>query len=311
MLVAMRSRPNATIFLWAVVGTCLIAFAAKSVLCRLAVRGEGMAPGAFTAVRLAAGAVALSLWSLVSPSRPRPLGIEAAERRDAWRRGVLLFAYAAPFSFAYAALDTGTGALVLFGSVQVTMLAGAVVRGERTSLRVWIGALAATAGLVLLGAPGVHAPPVAEAFLMAVAGVGWGLYSIAARRAPLDAVAFTGMAFRRAALLAVPLALLAGGTRQGDVSGSGIGLAIASGAAASACGYVAWQRLAPRLGAARAAIVQLSVPFVTAALGAIVLGETFTRRHLLAGALTAAGLVLGVRPAPSGPIVQPYGERQS
>jgi drug/metabolite transporter (DMT)-like permease len=190
------------------------------------------------------------------------------------------------------------------------MLAAAVARGERTPLRVWIGALAATAGVVLLVGPSVHAPPVAEACLMTIAGVGWGLYSIAARTAPPDAVAFTGMAFRRAALLAAPLTLLLGGARPGAVSGSGVVLAIASGAVASACGYVTWQRLAPRLGAARAAIVQLAVPFVTAGLGVVALGETFTLRHLLAGALTASGLVLGVRPASSRPVVQPYGERQ-
>lgn len=257
----------------------MVAFAANSVLNRWAVGPGHIGAMEFAMVRLLAGAVmlaALVRWqrgALVWPGRRGRLP------------GVLgLAAYLMGFSLAYRGLDAGTGALVLFGMVQITMFAGALWSRERIPPRRWAGAGLALAGLVLIAAPGGGAMALAPLGLMAVAGIGWGIYSLAGRGAS-DPLVATAWNFLLALPLVLPLGLLAGVARP---DGVGVGLAVLSGAVTSGLGYALWYAILPGLGAARAAVAQLSVPVLAALGGALLLAELPGPRFWL-----AAGLVLG------------------
>ena len=201
-----------------------------------------------------------------------------------------LSAYLLGFSLAYRGLDAGTGALVLFGTVQVTMFSGALLAREQVPGRRWAGAGLALAGLALIAAPGVSGlVPLA---LMAVAGLGWGIYSLAGRGA-IDPLAATGWNF----LLSVPLVLpigLASGLAPPDATG--VALAVVSGAVTSGLGYALWYQVLPRLGAARAAVAQLSVPVIAALGGAVLLAEAPGLRFWLASLLVLGGVALASLP---------------
>ena len=263
----------------------MIAFAANSVLCRLALSETGMDPAAFTLVRIASGAVVLAAISAVA-GRGRAIG-------GSWRASLALFGYAAAFSFAYVSLPVGDGALILFGAVQATMVIDGLVRGERLTPGQWLGLVAAIAGLVALVAPGVSAPPLLGAMLMTVAGIAWGAYSIIGRRAG-DPLAATAGNFLRAVPMALVLAFAAAG---GPLPTLGIGYAILSGAAASGLGYTIWYAALPGLSAAEAASVQLSVPVIAALGGSAFLAEAISLRLALAAAavLGGIGLVIACR----------------
>jgi drug/metabolite transporter (DMT)-like permease len=211
----------------------------------------------------------------------------------AWRPagGLALAAYAAAFSLAYVSLPAGTGALLLFGTVQLTMFAAALRRGERLSPLGAAGVVAAAAGVVVLVLPGVRAPDPAGAALMIAAGVAWGAYSLLGRgnRAP---VLSTAQNFVFAAPLAAAAAALG---PEASWSLRGAALAIASGTLTSGLGYVVWYAALPGLSATRAAVVQLAVPALAAAGGAVTLGERLDERLLLAGALTIGGIAAALR----------------
>ncbi|MBD3223064.1 EamA family transporter, partial [bacterium] len=233
----------------------MLAFAANSLLCRQALREGAIGPVAFTALRLGAGAVAL-------------LVIESARRRrwhvpggGSWTSAAMLAIYAGGFSLAYLGLTAGTGALILFGCVQVTMIVWGIVRGERPDRWQWVGLALAVAGLVYLVSPGLTAPPPTSALLMALAGVAWGVYSLRGGRD--DPIATTAGNFVRTVPLVVIGVVLATGEA---VSTAGVLLAVISGAITSGIGYVLWYGALRDLTATRAAVVQLSVP-VIAALG--------------------------------------------
>jgi len=260
----------------------LVAFAGNSVLCRLAL-GEGAIDAAsFSLVRLASGAAVLLI---VCRGRTGTRGTTS------WTPALVLLLYALPFSYAYDLVTTGAGALLLFGSVQVTMLLAAWRSGERLGRWQWIGVALAAAGLVALVRPGLAAPPPLGAALMAMAGVAWGLYSLEGRQAG-DPVARNAAAF----LYATPLALLAGLVALPwlHVSATGVLLAAASGSVTSGLGYVAWYAALPGLTATRASLVQLLVPVLAAAGGLVALGEPVTRRLVVSAAVVAAGLVLAL-----------------
>ncbi|MGD8395699.1 MAG: DMT family transporter [Candidatus Eiseniibacteriota bacterium] len=271
----------------------MVAFAANSVLCRMALDGGLIDAGSFSALRLATGALML-------------VAIAAATRRGAgrqpgggWVSGLLLALYAVPFSFAYVALDAGTGALVLIGAVQITMITAAVLGGERPRPLVWCGMALAAAGLLVLLAPGLAAPSPVGAALMGVAGLGWGLYSLRGRAAG-DPVARTAAAFVRATPVALGCGLVALGLRGASVahlSARGIALASFSGAVTSGLGYVAWYRVLPQLSTTGAAVVQLSVPVLAAIGGVLFIAEAITPRLAMAASmiLGGIGLVLRVR----------------
>ena len=194
----------------ALTAVTMVAFAANSVLCRLALTQTHVDPAAFTLVRIVSGAAALAAISAVA-GRGRAIG-------GSWRAAFALFAYAAAFSFAYLSLPAGAGALILFGAVQATMVITGLVRGEHLTPGQWFGLAVAIAGLVALVAPGVSAPPFIGAALMAAAGVAWGAYSIMGRRAADPLVATSGN-FLRAVPMALALALAASARESPRPSG--------------------------------------------------------------------------------------------
>lgn len=262
----------------------LVAFAANSILCRLALREGLVDPATFSSVRLTSGAAMLWMLSLASP--------EAATRRPrSWASAVWLAAYALPFAFAYVSLDAGTGALILFASVQVTMLATALWSGERPQAAQWVGLAFALGGLVYLVRPGLAAPPLGAAALMATAGMSWGVYSVRGRGAVFPIVETTRN-FMAAAPLALGVSLATWQTAH--VEWGGVGLAALSGAGASAVGYAIWYAALPALGATRAAIAQLSVPVLAAGGGILLLGESLSPRLALAALAILGGVALAV-----------------
>jgi drug/metabolite transporter (DMT)-like permease len=265
----------------------MLAFAANSLLCRLALQQDRIDPASFGAIRLVAGALVLAC---VMRSRRQP-----AAPGD-WRAAVLLFAYVALFSFAYVSLAAGTGALILFGAVQLTMLGAGLLGGERFTPAGWMGLALALAGLAVLLLPGAAAPSLHGAVLMAGAGVAWGGYSLRGRGAA-DPLAATAASFLRAAPLGILLAL--GFAARAHADARGVGLAVVSGALTSGLGYVVWYAALRRLTAMRAATVQLSVPPIAAFGGVLLLGEALTLRLGLASLAILGGiaLVLGSRSA--------------
>jgi drug/metabolite transporter (DMT)-like permease len=208
-----------------------------------------------------------------------------------WRSAIALFLYAIAFSLAYLSLPAGTGALILFGAVQTTMLATALWSGERPRVAEWIGLAAAVGGLVYLIAPGLTAPPFVGALLMAIAGISWGLYSLWGRRAT-DPLADTTVNFVRALPFAVIFSLAS--LSQVHLSVRGSLIAMASGALASGLGYVAWYAALPQLTTTRAATVQLAVPVIAGAGGVVFLSEAITGRLLMSAALVLGGIALAV-----------------
>jgi len=263
----------------------LFCFAANSVLARLALRDAQIDAASFTAIRLTAGA--LFLWFLLQ-RRTQPA---ASASRGRWTAALLLFLYAAPFSFAYLELSTGTGALILFGAVQLTMIGAGIRAGERPHPREWVGLVVALAGLLYLNLPGLSAPSPLGAALMAVAGIAWGLYSLRGRGAvaPLRQTA-------ESFLLAVPfgLALAAGAWSQAHLSRFGVVCAVTSGALASGGGYAAWYTVLPRLSATRAGTIQLAVPALAAIAGVLLLGEHVSLRLLLSAIAILGGVGIAI-----------------
>ena len=284
-------RPLSRPAVLATTALVMAAFAANSVLARLALATTETGAATFTAVRLGAGALVL-LAVVVLRSRGGP----RASRGGGWGSALALFAYAAAFSFAYLSLPTGTGALLLFGAVQLTMIGWGVAHGEKLGLVRGAGALLAMAGLVVLVAPGVEAPPVGAALLMALSGAAWGAYSLRGRGATDPIAASTGN-FWRAALLG--LGLVAGVAAWPSLAlrtdASGLGYALLSGAVTSGLGYVLWYRVLPSLRAASAATVQLSVPVLAALGGVAFVGEAVTLRLAVATVATLGGIALVVR----------------
>ena len=265
----------------------LLAFAGNSLLCRLALRTGTIDPASFGTIRLAAGALTLALVV-----RARGATGERAPR-DAWA-ALMLFAYVACFSWAYLGLSAGTGALVLFGAVQVTMFAVGLGSGERFGALGWCGAALAVAGLVYLVAPGVEAPPLLAAVSMALAGVAWGIYTLRGRGVA-DPLAATATNFAWATPLALALSAVAWSSAK--VSAEGVAVAIASGAITSGLGYVVWYAALRGLTSLQAATVQLAVPLIAAFGGVLWLGESIGSRLAFASLAILGGiaLVLGTR----------------
>ena len=260
----------------------MFAFAGNSLLCRLALRDTSIDAATFTSIRIVAGA--LTLWVIVR------LREGARGSQGSWWSGFALFAYAAAFSFAYISLPAGTGALLLFGAVQVTMIGYGISRGERLQGLQILGFIAAFAGLVGLVLPGLTAPPLVGSILMTLAGVSWGVYSLRGRGAGDPARATAGN-FARAVPFAVALSLvLFARMHAGNVAG--IAYAIVSGAVTSGVGYVIWYAALPGLSATSAASLQLSVPVITAAAAVALLNETLTLRLVVASAVILGGIAL-------------------
>ncbi len=265
----------------------MIAFAANSILCRLALGTKLIDPVSFTGIRLLSGAailVAILWWQQSTIGKPK-LGIPKFDLLSS----AMLFVYATSFSYAYIELATGTGALILFGMVQLTMILYGLFTGERPKLLAWIGMAIAVAGLIYLLLPGVSAPPPDAALLMAAAGIAWGIYSLRGRGAE-NAVASTTWNFVGTIPLVIALVLY--GIADLDANPGGIILAILSGALASGVGYAIWYAALPHLSPTRAANVQLSVPVIAAFGGVFAMGENITVRLIIASTMTLGGIAL-------------------
>lgn len=266
----------------------LIAFAANSILCRLALGAGQVDPATFTVIRLVAGAIALAICVFVQGRKvPVPVFKPMA--------ALLLFGYAACFSYAYVAMATGTGALLLFGVVQLTMLFYGWVKGGSLGWGVLVGTLIAFAGLVYLLLPSVAAPSLLSALLMGLAGLCWGFYTLfgVASTSPLQA---TMSNF----IYSVPLVLFGAGVAclAFDVefvwSTRGALYALVSGAITSGIGYAIWYKVLPQLRGNRAASLQLSVPIIAGIGGWVFVAEPLTLRFLLASVAVLGGVYLAV-----------------
>jgi drug/metabolite transporter (DMT)-like permease len=270
----------------ALTAAALAAFAANSILCRLALAEGEIDPASFTVVRMVSGAVVLA--ALVA-GRGRLAALVGAA---SWRSAAALLAYAVLFSFAYVTLDAGMGALLLFPAVQVTMIAGAILAGERPRPLRWLGIAIALAGLVWLVAPGATAPPATGAGLMVLAGIAWGVYSLRGSGGH-DPTAATAGNFALAAPAALPLLLLV--PAAGPLTWAGVALAAASGAVASGLGYAVWYAVLHHLDRTIAAVAQLLVPPLAVVAGVVLLGEVATPRLALAGLAILGGVALSIR----------------
>lgn len=261
----------------------MIAFAGNSLLCRVALKATRIDAATFTTVRIVSGA--LALWLIVRlRDGVRPVA-------GSWRSALALFAYAAAFSLAYISLPAGTGALLLFGAVQATMIGYGLSRGERLRPLQTLGLVLAFGGLVGLLLPGLSAPPFQGSVLMLAAGAAWGIYSLRGRSAG-DPLRATAGNFLRAVPFAVGLSIAAVHWLALDFSG--IGYAIASGALTSGVGYAIWYTALPGLKATHAATVQLSVPVIAAMGGVALLDEHLTLRLVVAAAAILGGIALVV-----------------
>lgn len=265
----------------------MLAFAGNSLLCRLALKETGIDPATFTAVRIVSGALALALILRLRGGLPHAAGT--------WRSALALFAYAAGFSYAYVSLPAGTGALLLFGAVQATMIGYGLATGERLGGRQTGGLVLALVGLVGLLLPGLSAPPLSGSLLMLAAGVAWGVYTLRGKGAG-DPIGATAGNFLRAAPMAAALAALAWPGLALDAAG--LAYAVVSGALASGVGYAIWYTALRGLTATSAATVQLSVPVLAAAGGVALLGEPVDLRLVLASVAVLGGIALVIAGRP-------------
>ena len=261
----------------------LVAFASNSLLTRLALGSHQLDAASFTAIRLASGAVMLAAIVLVQSRSWRSL------RGTGIAGPLALFAYAAPFSFAYLRIGAAVGALVLFGVVQLTMIGYAIARGEHPTPLMWLGLALAAGGLLVLTVPAVARPDPVGVVLMAVAGCAWAVYTLVGRGAS-DPIAANARSF----LWSTPLAMLlvALGRAPVHTTGTGVVLALVSGAVTSGVGYAIWYRALPGLTVTQAAVAQLSVPVIAAAGAVLTLGETVSTRLVVAGIAVLSGVAL-------------------
>ena len=259
----------------------MVAFAGNSLLCRLALAHTSVDPASFTTVRLISGAI--TLWLIV-----RVRGGDYSGSGN-WLSAFALFAYAAGFSFAYVTLAAGTGALLLFGAVQCTMIGYGMLTGERLSGVQFLGLFVALGGLVGLLLPGMSAPPLTGSALMLAAGIAWGIYSLRGKGAG-DPTRVTAGNFIRTVPVTLTLSVVMLSEAVADTAG--IGLAVASGAVASGIGYAIWYTALPGLKATSAATVQLSVPVLAAVGGIVFLAEPLTLRLALSSVAILGGIAL-------------------
>lgn len=262
----------------------LMLFASNSILCRLALLQGSIDAASFTFIRLLSGAI--MLWIIVS-FRDKHVPVISVR----WITVISLFGYAAPFSFAYLKLSAGTGALILFGAVQVTMIGTHIYQGKRLQLLELLGLLLGFSGLVVLTFPGLTAPDLFSALLMTIAGISWGVYSLKGRAAH-DPLLLTTNNFLLSLLFASPLFLIE--MHRWNISLRGFALGVASGALASGVGYALWYSVLRKLDATKAGIIQLLSPVIVAIAGVLLLGEQITFRLLISGMMIVTGVSIAI-----------------
>lgn len=280
-MIAVRETSMPSARLIALTTLAMFAFAGNSLLCRAALRHTAIDAASFSTLRLISGA--MMLWLVARIRRTGQGGT------GNWLSAFALFVYAAGFSFAYVSLPVASGALLLFGAVQATMIGYGIRTGERLRGVQILGLLLACAGLVGLLLPGLSAPPLFGSVLMLGAGVAWGVYSLRGKGAG-DPLRVTAGNFLRAAPIAAALSIFM--IHRASLDAAGFWYAVSSGALASGLGYVIWYTALPALQASHAATVQLSVPVIAAAAGVIFLGESVTLRLLLTSAAILGGIAL-------------------
>ncbi len=261
----------------------LIAFAANSVLCRLALGSGAIDAASFTVIRLITGVIVLVVIATTQYKS------DLIQTRGSWQASFMLLLYAITFSYAYISLDTGTGALILFGSVQITMILLSFIAGTRLQHMEWIGIVVAFSGFIYLVLPGVSAPSLSGFLLMTTAGIAWGIYTLKGRQStnPLMDTTFN---FARTIPFIIILLLLT--FRNAEFSLEGVVLASLSGGLASGVGYTIWYSALNGLSSTQAAVVQLSVPIIAALGGVVFMSESITFRLLLSTSLILGGIIL-------------------
>lgn len=263
----------------------LIAFAANSVLCRLALGEHTIDAASFTVIRLISGAVTLVLiLNIMSAGKSTASNVS-------WIATLMLFLYAITFSFAYITLDTATGALILFGAVQMTMILITLKSGQRLHNAEWIGVIIAFTGFLYLVLPNVTTPSFSGFVLMTVAGIAWGIYTLKGRGSK-NPLADTAANFSRTIPLVAVLALIA--IPYVDLSIKGVVLAILSGAVASGIGYTVWYAALGGLSAVQAAVVQLLVPVIAATGGVAFVSEAISLRLVISAIMILGGILIVV-----------------
>ncbi|MDY6929193.1 MAG: DMT family transporter [Pseudomonadota bacterium] len=259
----------------------MTAFAANSLLCRMALVETDIDPASFTFWRLTSGALMLTLLVVMRNQKPLQEGNMAS--------AIALFVYAAGFSFAYISMTTGAGALLLFGAVQVTMISWGLFKGERMSALQWGGFLLALIGLILLLLPNAAVPQLSSALMMLAAGIAWGVYSLKGKGAKFPIEATAGNFIRATPLALVLLVIFWPG---GEFHAEGMAYAVASGAIASALGYALWYSILVHIAAIKAATLQLSVPVLAVFTGWVFLDETVTLRIILSSLAVIGGVAM-------------------
>ena len=279
-------KPAATLSLFGLTALALTAFAANSVLTRMALAEPIIDASSFTLIRLLSGSIVLMLI-LAFRLRKQP-----APTKGSWLSSLMLFVYALGFSFAYLMLETGTGALILFGMVQITMVVASLIKGQRLARLEWLGIGTAFAGFVYLVWPEVSTPSISGVVLMSIAGIAWGVYTLRGRtsQAPLADTAYN---FTRTLPFLLLLGLFSIG--QFELSTQGIVLAVLSGAIASGLGYTLWYSVLTHLSATQAGVLQLLVPVIAALGGILFVSEPLTLRFIVASLLILGGIYLVIQ----------------
>lgn len=273
----------------------LIAFAANSILCRLAIGAEAIDPSSFTIIRLVSGAIALWLLLQFQFARNRtPVSNLDNNKSGSWKAAFMLFMYAASFSLAYLQLDTGVGALILFGAVQISIVLTSLYLGERFKGSQWLGVICAFSGLSYLLLPSFTAQStmnisISGFILMVVSGAAWGAYTLMGKKSktPLADTAYNFIRSLPFSLLLLPLYFW----QEFQISLNGLALAISAGAITSGLGYTLWYLALPALSRIQAGILQLSVPLIAALGGVLFVSEPFTLKLAIAMVMTLAGIL--------------------
>ncbi|STO57532.1 DMT family transporter [Grimontia hollisae] len=270
----------------------MVFFAANSILCRMALAEGDIDPASFTSIRLVSGAVVLFVLARLAHKREGEHNACSLLRQptEHWLAAAMLFLYAATFSFAYLYLDTGMGALILFAFVQLTMFAYSHYKEGGASGVEYIGALVAIAGLGYMVSPGMNAPDVWGAGLMAISGIAWGIYSVLGKEMKVPQLPANCINFRLSIFFVVPFFLL--NIPMNSITSEGIWLAVASGAGASAIGYAIWYGVVQRFKATQAGVMQLSVPIIAALGGYMLMDETLTLRMVISATVILSGIVV-------------------
>ncbi|REL32166.1 DMT family transporter [Thalassotalea euphylliae] len=284
----------------------LCAFAGNSILCRLALGENTIDAASFTNIRLVSGiATLMMIYAFINLTNKSANKVTERVAQDSnthpqklaslksttgtWWAAAMLFTYAVTFSYAYVTLDTGTGALILFATVQLTLIMVGLITGNRLNALEWLGLLLAFSGFVYLILPTLSTPSLMGFILMSISGVAWGLYTLAGRQS-MNPLADTSFNFLRT--LPFVIVLLALTIAHADISAQGVGYAVLSGAVASGLGYTIWYKALPSLSAIQAGVVQLLVPILAAVGGVIFADENLSMRLIIASLTILGGILL-------------------